>query len=123
MAGGAPPFVCDIGDIKNVIVKENGNIMAVAEHYGVHRQTIYRFIEANPELKPILEDARMNAGKDMLDLAMFVSKYNILNYKNNPSLAQQVATKMIDREDARNAMQQSSNINVVLSAWAKPVDE
>lgn len=123
MAGGTPPFQPDMEDMKKVILKENGNIMAISEHYRVHRSTIYHFLEINPQLHELIEEARRKGPKEMLDIAMFVSTYNLLNYENNPALAQQVATKMIEREDARSAMQAASNINVVLSAWAKPVDE
>jgi len=117
---GLPPFKCDINDIKKVIIEENGNIMAVSEHYGVARFTIYRFIEAHPELQEVVDKAREKGPKDLLDMAIFVSVHNLLNYKDNPSLAQQVAKQIFDREEARSAMQNGTTLNVNLPCWAKP---
>ncbi|RMG93171.1 MAG: hypothetical protein D6706_15885 [Chloroflexi bacterium] len=54
-----------VADILPLIEEHNGNVAAIARHFGVGRATIWRRIEKSPVLQQSLQDAR----ETMLDNA------------------------------------------------------
>ena len=85
-------------DMMAISVKYNGNIAKISEHFNVSRETIYKYIKRDPEGKEIIESTRGINTETDLDAAEHVIRYNMMNYKNNPGLAQRAAEKVIDRK-------------------------
>lgn len=89
-------FSPDIADMEVVATKYHGVIARVAEHYKVSRETIYQYFNRNPEGKKIIEKVRHHNTETFLDLAEHVMRYNMINHKENPKLAQQAACKVVE---------------------------
>lgn len=88
----------DTSDIKDITTQFNGNVRAIAKHYGVKRQTIYDYFKRQPEGMKIIEECRQHNHEEFLDDAEFVYKYALANYKNNLALAMRAADKVIDKK-------------------------
>ncbi len=95
---GVEKFSPDINDIKDVAVKLRGNIRSISKHFNVSRQTIYQYLHRTPDGMDVLKLSRSHTHEDFIDVAEFVTMYNMNNYKENPSLAQAAANKVIDKK-------------------------
>ena len=89
-------FPYDTCDMLAVATKYHGNIAAIAEHYKVSRDCIYRYLNKDPQGKKIIEHVRGYNTETQLDIAEHVLHYHLTNYKTNPGLAQRAAEKVID---------------------------
>lgn len=79
-------------------IKYNGNVVAIADAMNVGRTTIYEYFKRNPEGKEIIDLVRGLNDEVLLDAAEHVFRYNVLNYKSSPGLAQRAAEKVIDKK-------------------------
>jgi hypothetical protein len=91
-------FDPDISDMLNVAIEKHGNIAQIAKHYNVSRDTVYVYLQRVEKGKEIIDLVRRYNSDADLDSAEFIFRYNMLNYKNNPGLAQRAAEKVIDRK-------------------------
>lgn len=85
-------------DIEEIAFRFDGNVSAIARHYGVKRNTVYEYFKRHPEGKLIIDRVREYTDDDFLDMAEFVYKYHLTNYKTNPGLALRAAEKVIDKK-------------------------
>ena len=92
-------------------IRFNGNITQLAAHYNVSRETVYQYIKRDPDGKQILEQVRGFNNEHFLDLSEHVIQYNLLNYKNNPGLAQRAAEKVIDKKGHLRGWKNEENTN------------
>lgn len=90
------PFECDINDMQLVAAKHNGNIKEIAKHFNVHRYTIYRYLDKNPEAKKVIAQVRHYNTDDDLDLAEQVIRLMMTKHDTAPGLALKAAEKVID---------------------------
>lgn len=91
-------FNPDKKDLLATSIKFNGNLTQIAAHYEVSRETVYQYTKRDPDGKEIIEFTRGYNTETELDLSEHVIRYNLLNYKNNPGLAQRAAEKVIDKK-------------------------
>jgi aldehyde:ferredoxin oxidoreductase len=91
-------FIPNKKDMLATAIKLNGNISALADHYKVCRNTIYEYLKRDPDGKEIIEKVRGVNEETILDAAEHVLRYNLMNYKLNPAIAQRAAEKVIDRK-------------------------
>ena len=91
-------FNPDINDIEEVSTRYHGNIAAIAGYYGVSRECIYQYMHRTPAGKAIIDKTRKINNETFMDLAEYVVRYNLTNYKNDSSLAQRAAEKVIDKK-------------------------
>ncbi len=85
-------------EMRLVAIKYNGNVQAIARHYNINQDTIYKYFKRDPEGKKIIDDVRGLNTVTELDLAEHVMRFNMTNYKLNPGLAQRAAEKVIDKK-------------------------
>ena len=83
---------------KDVCFKCYGNITDIAHEFNVSRETIYQYLNREPKAKEILDNVRHHNDCVFLDYAEKVMLSNMMNYKNNPGLAQRSAEKVIDKK-------------------------
>lgn len=91
-------FDPDKSDIKEIAIKYNGNVNAIARHYNINHDTIYQYFKRDPQGKKIIDDVRKYNTDLDIDLAEYVNRFNMQNYKNNAGLAQRAAEKVIDKK-------------------------
>lgn len=85
-------------DFEEVVVKYHGNITLVAKHYNVFRSTVYDYFKRDPNAKKIVDKVRGFSDQYQIDWAEKVIMDNMLNWQNNPALAQRAAEKVIDKK-------------------------
>lgn len=90
----------DINDIKALIYEYHGNIAQISQKLGLARFTVYNYLKSEPDLKKYLDECRSYNNETILDFAEHVFHYNLINYKNNPGLAQRAAEKVVERKGA-----------------------
>lgn len=88
-------FTPDISDMLDVSIQKNGNIVKIAKHFNVHRDTIYEYFKRDPDGKKIVEKVRGVNTETDLDIAEQVNRNNMLNFEKNPKLAQRAAETVI----------------------------
>ena len=91
-------FDPDKSDMLEVSTKYHGNISQIAKHYNVARDTVYRYQYRDVIGKQIIDEVRGYNSEFDLDIAEHVNRYHMLNYKNNPGLAQRAAEKVLDKK-------------------------
>jgi hypothetical protein len=81
-------------ELLEVITKKHGYITVVAKEFDIHHQTLYDYMERNPDVKAHLEKVRNNKYENMMDSA----ESTIQSYCNNekyPSLRMRAAEFVI----------------------------
>ena len=96
MANGRPPWDPDFNDISDIFHAKRGNVSAIAIHFGVHRDTVHRYINSNQKVKEVLEEARTFHSEDEKDLAVSINFLLMSDYKNNPYLASKHCIKTLE---------------------------
>lgn len=88
-------FSPDKSDIQDVAFKYNGNISQIAKHYNVSRETVYQYLNRDPQGKEIIQETRRFNDEMYADLAEYVRYAAMSNYKENPELAVRTANEFI----------------------------
>ena len=96
MNQGRPAWNPDLSDISDTFHAKRGNVSAIALHYGVHRDTVHRYINSNIHVKKLLEEARTFHSEDEKDLAISLNFIIMNDYKNNPHLASKHCIKTLE---------------------------
>lgn len=91
-------FNPDKKELLSVAIKHSGNLTLIAKHFGVSRETVYQYTRRDPDGKKILSEVRGFSSEHFLDLSEHVLQFNLLNYQNNPGLAQRAAEKVLDKK-------------------------
>ena len=91
MAIGVDFEAPDYGEFELLAMSTHGNLKAMASKLSVSPVTLYRHFKKDPELKNILDEVRTYNNVTDVDLAEFVNRYNMSNYKEEPSIAQRAA--------------------------------
>ncbi len=91
-------FDPDKTEFRVIAIKYNGNINAIAQACNVSPETIYQYFKRDPEGKKIIDDVRGLNDDCILDSAEYVMRYNLVNYKNSPSLAQRAAEYVLHKK-------------------------
>lgn len=91
-------FDPDLERLREIALKTHGNINGIAAEYGANRDTIYEFMKRSPEGKKIIDEAYVYNSNYDLDLAEYVVRYHMTNYKKNGALSMRAAEKVIDKK-------------------------
>ena len=85
-------------DFSKIAIEKNGNIHAISRHYKICTVTVHRYLNRDKDAKKTLEEARNFNTEIDLDLAEFVIRHNMENYKSNPNLAQRSAEFVLNKK-------------------------
>lgn len=91
VASGVPFNPPDIEEFTALAIKHNGNVRAIAAHLNLTPITLYSYFKRDPKAKEIIDYVRGYNTVTDLDLAEHVNRYNMMNYKENPSLGQRAS--------------------------------
>lgn len=100
----------DLQDVKDVFLKNRGNVAASAKNMNVGRDVLFRYINKHPELKESLEEARSIQSEDELELAVSLNYIFMQDYKNNPSLASQHVRFTLEKKGSIRGYQRDAQI-------------
>ncbi len=95
---GRPRWEPNISDLSDAISENKGNITIIAKKLGTSRDTLHEYVRAHPEVKELIEKARVDHGHDELDLAVSLNYYFMQQFKENPSLASKHVMYTLDRK-------------------------
>ncbi|HSN10061.1 MAG TPA: helix-turn-helix domain-containing protein [Hanamia sp.] len=93
----------------NQVFRLHGNITQLAKKYDVSRETVYQYLNRNPDNKELLYNIRSFNTEFDLDIAEHVNRFNMLNFEKNPGLAQRAAEKVIDKKGHLRGWKETTN--------------
>lgn len=85
-------------EFKEIAIKYNGNIQALARHFNINQDTVYQYFNRDPIGKKIIDDVRKLNTETEIDSAEHVIRYHMSNYKTNGALSLRAAEKVIDKK-------------------------
>ena len=88
---------CSIKDVCDALERSHGIVSKAAKILSVGRDTIYRRIREDKELKEYLDSLRLTADDDLLDDSFIALRYNLNNYKKYPRIALDAAKFVIEK--------------------------
>lgn len=91
VASGVPFVPPDIEEFIAIAIKHHGNVRAIAAYLNLTPITLYTYFKKDPKAKEIIDEVRGYNSFSDLDIAEHVNRYNMMNYKEKPALAQRAA--------------------------------
>ena len=109
MTHGRPAWNPNISDLTDAIHKCRGNITAVGKKMGVGKETIFKFVKQNPNIREIVEEARWQHAEDEIELAVSLNYKFMQAYEENPSLASRHVIYTLDKKGHSRGYLRDSN--------------
>ncbi len=124
LASGVPFDPPNHEEFRALAIKYHGNARAISDKLNIIPHTLYSYFKKDPKAKEILDEVRGYNTFTDLDLGEFVNRYNLLNYKENPSLAQRAAEFTLNQKgEDRGWGVKLSNIEETNSVLSKIAEE
>lgn len=91
------PFVYDRDKLINAINETGGNVLQTSKLLGISYGTVYKHLNADETLRPILEEARRLCVEKLLDQSINTFELTMDDIANNPRLAADIAKFIVEK--------------------------
>ncbi len=91
-------FNPDLEKLEKSVFDHNGNMSAICRDFGIARPTLYNYLKKNDKAQKIMDSVLSYNDEVDLDIAEYVQRYQMLNYKENGRLALSAAKFVLEKK-------------------------